>query len=303
MNAYEKLTKWDRESKIEKMDLEQIKAMLCPISYGNPLKCVGCKSVNGCPAGQRVNVLLEQETQSERKPGNPDQRTIEARKRARAAVDSGDPLKWISEHSDCNYKAARQKLINWKRKYPDIMEGIELSNRSETMHENNVARGHLKEALESGNPYAWYQKNCKIPRIRAEKIIKNGLAKHPELKELLKEPKEEEMQDEMSINDFLETVETPDNGAEFDEEQASEELEGEIPFEPERPVETQKQAVFGQTVIKLELEKKYENLLEEKDRIMEEIRKLENRLAWLEEQQDAIVKVKNLFDPSTAIGK
>ena len=56
------ITHWDGETKITQMDLEQIKSMLCPMSNGDPMRCIGCKSIGGCPAGQRAVVLLDKAT-------------------------------------------------------------------------------------------------------------------------------------------------------------------------------------------------------------------------------------------------
>lgn len=287
---------WDGETKIEQMDLDQIKSMLCPISNHDPLKCVGCKSVSGCPAGQRVNVLLDKETAKEKVSVT----TMKNRLFAAELARSDDPVALMIKRTGCNYKAARQRISNWIKFYPDIMGHIVLPGVSRT----DAIRKKLIDAIESGDPIKYYQTNGHTPQEAARKVIENGLLKFPDIKARYEKAgwgKEMKTDDEVSVEDFLKDI-APE-ATETAVERLSDLPPEEIPFEADKPVETQNKAVSGQTVINQELEKKYEQLSDEKERIREEIREREKRLAWLEEQQEAIVKVKNLLDPSTAIGK
>ena len=309
MSAYTQLAKWDQETKIPEMNLEQIKTMMCPISGGDHLKCIDCKSLKTCQAGQRVMVLLEEETKCTNVGGV---RREKARKMAVKAALSKDPVHWIMENTGCNIKAARQKLLNWSRWFPDVgfPEKKKKMPEKKGLSRDEKQRLNLIEAIESGDPLKWYMRNQNSPRKRTMEVIEKGLNKFPDIREMYDKAGwgHEEVkadQDEISIEEFLNDVEqeTADNAAETAVEQPPENKEEEIPVEEEKPVEAAKKAAFGNTVLNIELENKYNQLNAEKEKVLAEIEKLKERMQWLEEQQDAIAKVRNLFDPNTAIGR
>lgn len=304
MGAYEQMMKQE-EVRIPQMDLEQIKTMLCPISNHDPLKCVGCKSLSGCPAGQRANVLLEEATKQKliRQGVNPASVKIvaKAREACMTAVKAKDPIKYLMETTGCTRNAAWTRLHTWEQKYPDIMEGVNWRERSMSLAVSRTKESRLKEAILSGDVYGWYRKNSRMGKANVDKIMKNQFAVHPELKELYESMNKGKTDDEISVEDFLKDI--PENGEEAAVEQPSEVEVKEIPTEEEKPVETAKKAAFGKTVVEIELEQKYKQIESEKKKVTEQIEELEERLKWLDSQQEALETVRKMFAQSTETGK
>lgn len=293
MTAFSQLEeKWDGETKIPQMNMAQLKPFLCPLSGHDPYKCIGCKQIQTCIAGQRAVELMDQETmrKNDIAPKNRSDAVIKSMHLARQAAASNDPVGWIMENTGCNYKAARQKLLNWKKKFPDIMQKVKMSTKEETMSELWEQRANLKTAIMSGDPYEWYRKHSKMQRSRVEKIIENGMKKDPEVKELMAkyvngQPEEDEVTIEEFLNEFAEDpVEQPETAPEAIPEIAPEE----IPVEQEKPVEAEKKAVFKGTVIGIELNQKYAELHAERAELMA-------RMKMLDEQIDALDTVRKMF--------
>lgn len=302
MGAYEQMMKQE-EVRIPQMDLEQIKTMLCPISNHDPLKCVGCKSLSGCPAGQRANVLLEEATKQKliRQGIRPNNiaRVAKARELCQTAVKTGNPVGYLMETMGSSYNTALARVVGWEKAYPDLMGGIEwreIAKRNDA--KSSDAYGNLEAAIKSGDVYGWYMRNCHMPKSRVEKVMENGFKAKPELKELY-----EKMQqpDEISLEDFLKDI--PENGEETAVEQHSEVEVKEMQTEEEKPVETEKKAAFGKTVVEIELEQKYKQIESEKKKVTEQIEELGERLKWLDSQQEALETVRKMFAQSTETGK
>ena len=295
MSAYTQLSKWDQETKIPQMDLEQIKTMMCPISGGDHLKCVGCKSIKTCQAGQRVVVLLDQETKSKRMENlkiGYEKRRSEARSRAMQAAKADDPVQWVIENTNCSRKSALQKLLNWKKDFPEVMEGYEPKQYQN--YQRDKARENLINAINSGDPIRYYQVHGNTPRKRALKIINNGLERYPDIKEMYDKAGWGKEEDEVSIEDFLDDLEAPETA----QEQPSEVEVEEMPIEEEKPVKTENKDDFESV-----LSNKYNQLEAEKGKLKVEIEKLEEQMKWLNDQQEAISKVISLFAKSTETTK
>lgn len=282
MTAFSQLEKqWDGETKIPQMSMAQLKPFLCPLNGHDPYKCIGCKSIPGCPAGQRAEELLDQETMQKNdiEPKAHKDMVIKSMHLARQAAASDDPVSWIMENTNCNRKAARQKLLNWTRKFPDIMRNVKLSTRSETQSERLAQESNLKKAIMSGDPFGWYTKHSKMQRERVEKIIENGMKKDPEVRKLMEKyvpgygkTDEDEVTIEEFLNEFADQPET--------------ETVPEVSTESEKPEE--KTEVFRNTVIGIELDQKYKQLQAEKSDLMA-------RIKTIDEQMDALAKVRRMF--------
>lgn len=304
MGAYEQMMKQE-EVRIPQMDLEQIKTMLCPISNHDPLKCVGCKSLSGCPAGQRANVLLEEATKQKMikqgiRPNNI-ARVAKARELCVTATKTGNPVSYLMKTFGSSHNTAWARVLGWEKAYPDLMKGIDWRTKAKQEDgKSEEAYGNLETAIKSGDVYNWYVKNFHMPRSRVEKIMENGFKARPELKELY-DRMQENQDDEISLEDFLKDI--PENGEETAVEQPSEVEVKEIPTEEEKPVETEKKAAFGKTVVEIELEQKYKQIESEKKKVTEQIEELGERLKWLDSQQEALETVRKMFAQSTETGK
>lgn len=296
MSAYSQLYKWDQETKIPEMDLEQIKTMMCPISGGDHLKCVDCKSIKTCQAGQRVVVLLDQETKSKRMENlkiGYEKRRNEARNRAIQAAKADDPVQWVVENTNCSRKSALQKLLNWKKDFPDVMAGYE--QKKYQNYQRDKTREKLINAINSGDPIRYYQVHGNTPRKRALKIINNGLERYPDIKEMYDKAGWGKEEDEVSIEDFLDDLEAPETAA----EQPSEVGVEEMPIEEEKPVKTENKAedMHGAFL------GKYNELIRIRNDVKKQMSELEDRLKWVQENLEALEKVANLFDLNSETAK
>lgn len=122
----------DKAVPISEMTMDEVKVHLrtCAQSQGDPLKCVECRG--GCAFGTRAVDLLDRETRSK----SPKQMGAEKgaqimKNRAKleyvAAIDSGDPIRYILDHSKfrgddtaARY-AANAKLKRWRDKYGALL--------------------------------------------------------------------------------------------------------------------------------------------------------------------------------------
>ena len=276
---------WDGETKIEEMDLDQIKSMMCPMSNGDPLKCVGCASEKTCKAGQRVNALLEEETIFHRKgrASGGDKRRAKAIKMARAAAASKDPVAFVmKQYGYDNEGEAKDRIRDWKNKYPEAIGDLKISS-----DRNASSYDYLKQALMSGDPYRWYGKNCHYGRKMAEKVMENGLKRHPELRELLNKKPEEPEEDEVSLEDFLDSIPEEKEEVSVVETGRTHDVS---------KVDTEQKATNDQEAPVKDVQKvlmsKYQEMVAEKER-------LEERIKCIKDDMEALAKVVNLFIPST----
>lgn len=116
---------------ISDMTMDEVKVHLrtCAQSLGDPLKCLECKG--GCAFGTRAIDLLDHATRSKSQQQLGAEKGAQAQKSKAmheyaAAIDSGDPIKYILEHSKFSVDAvaaryaATAKLKRWKEKYGDL---------------------------------------------------------------------------------------------------------------------------------------------------------------------------------------
>lgn len=146
----------DKNDRINTADIDGIRQYMCPISCGEPNYCINeCKGFRTCRVGHRVAALLDEEANrkapewpfkgplalvedlatEEPKPHNSGTNGAAAiRKKARArcaaAVESGDPVKYLMEHDGLCETSARIDIRRWRKKYPDLFEGMNESPKS-----------------------------------------------------------------------------------------------------------------------------------------------------------------------------
>lgn len=120
---------------IEKMDLEEVRRMMCPKSRGNVEKCKNCEGFKTCRAGQRAMRLVAEQIEETAKKtaptfvqkwkeGEPEkvsnnQTSIE-REEFRQACASGNAWHWLMENKKLSKDAAGELLSKLVRKYPNI---------------------------------------------------------------------------------------------------------------------------------------------------------------------------------------
>lgn len=312
-------TTWMRvqDKPIAQMDMNEARSMMCAKSNGQPEACEKCPGFKSCQAGQRV-VRLRGE----------DDRAI-----FQAACESGNAWNWLMIHKGLGKDAAGELLSRLIRKFPGLaadygggrrimqrprpakqerpvepQEGPQTASGEkveqmaiaeaqapekapELQKKSNrgikgaakvreIARETARAVLGHEDPIAYLMETegCSYPTARQR--VKRWVEAYPDIagdykpldnrrnRKTMPEPEKEEEPmentDEISLADFL-------------EEHAEITPEPEPKPEPEKP-----------TGIAAELKLKYDALAAEKKR-------LEERIRWIEEQQDALAKVSSMF--------
>ena len=146
----------DKSVPVSEMTMEEVKVHLrtCAQAQGDPLKCVECKG--GCVFGTRAIDLLDRETRAK----SPKQMGAEKgaqilKNRAMleyvAAIDSGDPIGYILDHSkfskggDAALYAARAKLKRWKEQYGALLPAKNSDQQETVVHIHYGEEPHLMQ--------------------------------------------------------------------------------------------------------------------------------------------------------------
>lgn len=324
----------DKEN-IEQMDMAQLRTMMCAKSNGNPHTCEGCAGFKNCRVGQRVMRLRGEDDravfQTALESGNAwnwlmvnkglgkdaagellskmirkypglaadfggGRRIMQRPRVARIAAQDAQegpvsaPVATVEETEAGKPEApeeAKKQLSEGKREA--IQKGAD-ANREK-------AREIAKVVFAQEDPLAYLMRTDGCSRGTARMRIARWIKVYPDLagdyilpnmqgrkrKEQTEpaetnEPAKEETEmadsDEISLGDFL------------NEYQDAEDETEEKPDAPAAP-ETETAAGPGNDIL-AELNRKYDALAEERKR-------LEERIRWIEEQQDALVKVRSMF--------
>ena len=266
MSAFTQLMQKE-ERKIGEMELDELRPMLCQLHGQDPTCCMDCKGVDGCPAGKRAVELLEEYTRADKvEPAEPKQGGAMLR-RARLLADMEDPVTYLCEEQGKTYHHATELVRSCCKFYPEIMAKIQLPDRTTS----NIGESErlMREVLQAEDPVQYMLDRYHIPRIRGRILVEKAREKWGEQK----------VEDEMSVDDFIQT------------------LEPAAP-EPEKYELTDKEVdIYG------ELNAKFYALDKREAEIREQMQKLEADLKWIEKSKEAIALVTNLFNPNSAIGK
>ena len=325
MSAFTQMMNKEEKKRIPQMDMDEVKNLLCPLHGQDPIYCISCKGIKGCPAGQRAVYLLDQMTG---RADIPKKQKTEFPKDSPEALEFAtklaameDPITWLCEQG-ASYHTAVERIRRYKSRYPDLMANVQIAGRGTS----NMMQtpGRLKAAFESGDPIRWLLVNYHIPKIRGEEIIEKALKMYPELKNCnpekpepaKEEPKEDKpMKDEISLADFISELqpvvihsqEAAEKPGKFAQEAASDAELDKMPTSTEEPPKTanlpDKMPNGEKPDTIAELNTKYNQLNKREEEIREQIRQLEVDLKWIEKSKEAIALVTSLFDQNTAIGK
>lgn len=186
-----------------------------------------------------------------------------AREIARKAFEHGDPIAWLTENEGCEYKTARMRVSRWVKAYPDLAGDFVLIDM----------RGKARKKTAAPQP------KDETEMENTERTETTEAAEAAEAKAPAENPGKD---DEISLGDFLaEYAQAP----EAEPEKAPEaENATETAAEPENETEDEPET----NALKAELDRKYQALKAER-------MKLEERIRWLEKQQEALVTVAAMF--------
>lgn len=273
----------ERNEKIEHMELDELKKFLCMKNYQNPEKCNGCPGLKNCKAGQRAVLLLNEREQEKVKEYSPRGKTMgeiqdHARQTFIIAINKPDMIKYLMESEGISRNAAREKIKNWAKRYPEIAETYnyeeKFSSLTRSLQPQNLkaytdkrtseALEKYREAAKQKKPVEFVMEKYGMDRKRASHTYYQWKSRYKKYEEP-KEETEMESNDEISIADFLQ------NNAIHQVEEVQPEI---------KPI---KQDRFSE-----ELNAKFNELQQEKE-------KLNKRLKWIEKAQEALVMTARLL--------
>lgn len=278
----------ERNNRIEQMGLDELKRYLCMKNYQNPEKCKDCPGNRTCKAGQRAIVLISEREIRKMKIDEGRKNSIEVRRENAknnfiVAVNQPDMIQYLIEHDGNSRNAAREKLKNWGRMFPEIAEQYNFWEKLNKLTIGKTPDGRnkqtveaierYKEASEQDDPIAFMMEKYGIDRGKAIHNFGQWKRRYGEIKKEEPEVKENE-EDEVSVEDFLKDF----HAFKFSDEQ--------------KPTITlmQKENDFSG-----ELNAKYYELEKERE-------ELKARIAWINQAMDALVMTAKVFNPNTTLG-
>lgn len=296
-----------KDERIEELGLIDLKKYACPKIQHKAewyWDCLDdCPSYSTCKVGQRAAAILDEETEHKGKAKQAEamehskeayskRRREAARAKCRAALGSGDPVKYLIDNYGNTESSAKKLIEDWKDKFydlfgldaPPIRRGASPANEAAMKRRKDRLYEKVRTAVASGNAQQWLIDHGKTPK-QAQASCYNWRRKFPELFEGYDKAqpvqKEEQMEegDEISVADFV---------SEFEQKEVIEAVEN---TDKENVREGQENGIEGQ------LEAKYDQIAAQMEILQTEIKEREDKLAWLEKQLDALAMVKNLFDP------
>lgn len=283
----------ERNNRIEDMGLAELKKYLCMKNGQDPKKCDGCPGIKGCRAGQRAIVLLNEQELEEKKRqvdiganrfGSCETRSRNAREKFIQAINQPDMIAFMMETYGNSRNCARENLKHWARKFPDVAEMYGFEKKFDelalcrktvitgnALEKQRIAKEKYAEASSQPDPIAFCMEKYEWSRAKAVHNFGQWKRRYGEIK------KEEEtvVNDDISVEDFLNEVETTIESTQKSDEEVA------VPEKQDGGVETQNQ-FFG------DLNAKFNELAREKE-------KLERRIVWIEKAQEALKTTISLF--------
>lgn len=316
----------DEQLRIQQMGIDELRGYMCAKSRGNPNTCQNCLGLDRCSAGKRALELISL-SEAKAVPIN----TIKDRDAFREACETGCPWGYLEATRGISKGAAKELLIAMINRYPDMgahyggkklllryrpwnapeepqdtpeaasdveVEQIptpepdtpEKAEKTQITQMRKLgpaakqaaAREACEKALQSGD---FIQARLDAGRSRGQAYadLYNWRNRYPDLFEKYgmakrHDEKEAPMQQEttedeaVSLSDFLTEFETP---------------------EEQHVFPAQEQDITAS--LPAELQTLYNGLGKEKEQLLETIKQAEDRLKWVEDQQDALEKVASLM--------
>lgn len=307
----------ERNSKIENMELDELKKYLCMKNYQNPEKCFGCPGIKNCKAGQRAVVLLdkrekEQMSEQEKQELEKDNGTRASyggkmRTRFEEVCQQKNMIAFTIEKYEVNRNAAREKLKYWAKKQTDIAEKYGFWEKFSSGCTRPTGSGYSKytgnrteeakqryyEAAAQDDPIAFVMEKYGLDKKRAAHNFHQWARRYGKVK-TAEEEQQMQNDDEISLEDFLK--ETENEPEPHEEPQPHEE-----PMSVENAAKEPKTAKKSDA--RFELDLKFAELDRKKHDAREQIANLERLIADIEKAQDAIAMTLNLLNPESAIAK
>lgn len=260
---------------IDSMSLEELKgrAYICNKFGRDPVKCIDCNELSGCPVGKRVVEIIDEMT-GEKKISKWEKGAAVMRSRCheiiKKAIASGNPVQYLIENEGSpNIASARQRLHRAKERYPDLFEGY-VKDTTLKRRQGDDLKEDWKNASASSDPIKWYMDTYQIERPLAYQRWKYAKKKFGDIPA---QAVEETDEDEVTLEDFLKQHDM--TTAEWNAKAGT--AVDITPKKDEKREEVQDNS-FGDS----SFDKTYQDLIAQRDRLRMELQKVEDILKSFE---------------------
>lgn len=199
-------------------DLHELKSFACPrVTHLKDwyMQCIDCKQQKYCDVGKQAVALISKETEppAKPKPKRIHWSTEKARAEYEEALKQDDPIGYIAEKRGFDRAKSTMYMHNSKRRYPDIFERLSRDKRSQI----DKAKDRYAEALKHDDPIGYLSEMNGWSRNASSGYLWRWKKKYPDVYEKYcghrEDDDKEELPmkmktDEISVNDFLDMVDT-----------------------------------------------------------------------------------------------
>lgn len=272
---------------INEMNLEELVDTYICNKYGkDPLKCVDCKSNTLCVTGKRIIELINEMTENKKKNNKYWEKGAavvkqKARNRAVEILKHEDPIKFLVEHEGLKITAAKERIRKYRRAYPDLFDGKVPPYRPRRTDAKR--RSEYEEAIKHEDPVKYYEDKYGLSHDTAWHRFKSAEAKFKMEAEEKRVVKEDTNEEEISLDDFLNQHNTLND--------SEEEVIVKESIPQTRPSNYEES----------KMEKKYNELIEGRKTIAEQVEKLLSKLEWYNSAIKSFDAVRAILDNNTDI--
>lgn len=246
---------------IDSMSLEELKgrAYICNKFGRDPVKCIDCNELSGCPVGKRVVEIIDEMT-GEKKLSKWEKGAMakhaKSREIVKKAIESGNPIQYMMDvEGSPNIRAARERFRKARKNYPDLFND-EVKDVTIVQVSSTNAEEDWRKASTFDDPIRYYMDKYKIERPAAYQRWRYAKLKFGDIPV---KTVEESSEDEVTLEDFLKQHDmNPPK-----EEEKREEVPGNS---------------FGDS----SFDKTYQDLIAQRDRLRMELQKVEDILKSFE---------------------
>ena len=207
------------------------------------------------------------------------------RRNCEEALKTGDPITFLMQVKGLTEKNAKQKFYNWRLKYKDLFEKYGLSSdspgksaRGKALQEQAIE--FYKVALTQPDPIGYYTEQRGVDRRTAANSLWTAKKRYGDvLSQTAPLEEDSDMQqdeDLVSVADFIQQCDEPQT-------------------QPQKELDLPEPLSEDVNPLAQQLNQKYEELENTKQQQQQIARQAEEKIKWIEEQQDALAKVLGLF--------
>lgn len=256
---------------IDSMSLEELKgrAYICNKFGRDPVKCIDCNELSGCPVGKRVVEIIDEMT-GEKKLSKWEKGGATKHEKhheiIKKAIESGNPVRYLMDvEGSPNIRAARERLRKAKLLYPDLFEN-EVKDTTIKKKTSADLKEDWKNASAYSDPVKWYMEKYQIDQPAAYQRWRRAKLKFGDIPV---PAVEETNEDEVTLEDFLKQ-----HGMTTAEWNVKAGTAVDItPKEDEKREEVQDNSFGGSS-----FDKTYQDLIAQRDRLQSELKKVEDIL-------------------------